>query len=134
MRWSMTTLGLLTLVLIMGCQGENGPERHRVSGTVEFDGKPIPYGDVLFTPDDSKKNSGAQGIATIRDGNYDTSASGGKGYGGGSAVIRVTGLTKQGGKLLCEWEFQVDLPRGEATHNIVVPPEAKPKQRKGPEI
>lgn len=133
MRWIMTALGLLALGIIMGCQ-ESEPNRHRVSGTVMFDGKPIPYGDVLFTPDGSKKNTGTQGIATIRNGKYDTSAEGGKGYGGGPAVIRVTGLTGEGGRLLCEYEFQVDLPRGDATHDIEVPAAGKAKQGKGPEI
>jgi hypothetical protein len=105
-----------------------------VSGTVTFDGKAIPYGDVLITPDDAKKNSGAQGIATIRDGKYDTSVPGGKGYGGGPAVIRVTGLTGEGGKLLCEYEFRVDLPQGDATHDIDVPAKAGAKSGKGPDI
>ena len=135
MRWKAGALGLLMLVLIVGC-GESGQERHRVSGTVKFDGKDIPYGEVLITPDDEKKNSGAQGIAPIRDGKYDTSATGGKGYGGGPAVIRVTGLTGENGKLLCEYEYRTYLPREDATLDITVPPEGAPKAagQKAPEI
>jgi hypothetical protein len=138
MRWIVGTAGLVAIVLVVGCS-ESGQERHRVSGTVKFDGKDIPYGEVLITPDDEKKNSGAQGIAPIRDGRYDTSASGGKGYGGGPAVIRVTGLTGEGGKLLCEYEYRAYLPREDATHEIEVPPQAAPgakdqKGQKSPEI
>ena len=104
-----------------------------MSGKVTYDGKLIPYGEVLITPDGAKKNSGAQGIAPLRDGKYDTSASGGKGYGGGPAVIRVTGFDREGGKLLCEEEFQVDLPPGDATHDIDVP-KGKAKGGAAPEI
>jgi hypothetical protein len=128
------TLGLLVLGLVLGCS-DSDVKRYRVSGTVTFDGKPIPYGDVLITPDDAKKNAGAQGIAIIRDGKYDTSGSGGKGYGGGPAVIRVTGFGGEGGKLLCEYEFHVDLPQGDATKDLDVPATGAPKAKEaGPEI
>jgi len=133
MRYKAAMLGLLALGLVLGCK-DTEQKRNRVSGKVTFNGQAIPYGEVLFTPDDSKKNSGAQGIATIRDGQYDTSAAGGKGYGGGPAVIRVTGLTGEGGKLLCEYEFKVDLPQGDATHDIDVPAKAGAKQGKGSDI
>jgi hypothetical protein len=126
MRLSGWAAVVLALGLSAGCD-KGGAARHRVSGSVSFEGQSVPYGDVLITPDDTKKNSGAQAIANIRNGKYDTSAAGGKGYGGGPAVVRVTGLTGEGGKLLCEYEFRVDLPSGDATHDIVVPPEGKPK-------
>src|SRR5262245_66363161 len=132
MRYKAAMLGLLALGLVLGCK-DTEQKRNRVSGKVTFNGQAIPYGDVLITPDDSKKNAGAQGIAMIRNGQYDTSAAGGKGYGGGPAVIRVTGLTGEGGKLLCEYEFQVDLPQGDATHDIDVPAKGGAKA-KGPEI
>ncbi len=126
MRWKTVAFGVLVMGLLFGCK-EAEQKRNRVSGTATFDGKPIPFGDVLFTPDATKKNSGAQGIANIRNGKYDTSAQGGKGYGGGPAVIRVTGFDREGGKLLCEQEFQVDLPPGDAKHDIDVPKgKAKP--------
>lgn len=133
MRGRAAAAGFLVLGLVVGC-GDSGPKRNRVSGKVTFKGEPIPYGDVLITPDDAKKNSGAQGIATIRNGVYDTSAANGKGYGGGPAVVRVTGLTGEGGKFMCEWEFKVDLPQGDATHDFDLPAKAAAGTKASPDI
>src|SRR5262245_19776919 len=93
-----------------GCAAE-GPQRFRVSGDATFAGQPIVHGDVLFTPDGAKGNAGPQGIAQIRNGQYDTAAPDGKGIAGGPTVVRVTGLTGPGGKLVCEYEMHMDLPR-----------------------
>ncbi len=126
MRWSVAVFGLVALGTMLGC-GDTEPKRVRVSGKASFDGKPIVYGDVVITPDGAKKNNGPQGFANIRDGQFDTSAAGGKGYGGGPAVLRITGFDKQGGKLLCEQEFQVELPKSDSTHDIDVPAKGKAK-------
>ena len=64
MRYKAAMLGLLALGLVLGCK-DTEQKRNRVSGKVTFNGQAIPYGDVLITPDDSKKNAGAQGIAMI---------------------------------------------------------------------
>src|SRR5438552_16192194 len=103
---------VVSAALLAGCSN-SGPNRYRASGAATFDGQPIPYGDVLFTPDGAKSNSGPQGIAPIRDGTYDTAATDGKGIAGGPTVIRITGLTGRGGKLLCEYEMHVYLPRAD---------------------
>src|SRR5688500_2760123 len=112
---------LFALVVGMGCSN-NGPQRFRVSGTALVGGKPIPYGEIVFTPDGSKSNSGPQGIATIRDGKYDTAAEG-KGIAGGPTVVRILGLTAQGGTVLCEKDDIVkDLPREDSVQDFDVPP------------
>ena len=122
-------------VALMGCSERDTQTRFRISGDVSFAGTPIPYGEVLFTPDGAKGNSGAQGIATIRDGKYDTSAEGGKGIGGGPMVVRVTGLADdKGTKLLCEYEYTVDLPKEDSTLKIEVPASAANKKLATPEI
>jgi hypothetical protein len=126
------TTAALTAMIIVGCAENSEPKRFRVSGKITFDGKDIPHGDILLTPDGALKNSGPQGIAMIRDGHFDTSTAGGKGYGGGPAVIRVTGFSAPGGKLLCEQEFKVDLPRGDAVHDIAVTAAAAVKPGVGP--
>lgn len=48
--------GLLILaVLFVGCGGgQTGPVRYPVTGTVTFDGNPLPDGDVQFIPADGK--------------------------------------------------------------------------------
>src|SRR6266540_5886869 len=98
MKLQVAAVGVLVFGVVAGC-GDSGPKRLRLTGTATFDGKPIPYGDVVFTPDGSQKNSGPQGIAQIRDGKYDTAGSDGKGFAGGPTVVHVTGLTGPGGKL-----------------------------------
>ena len=49
---------ILVLGTMLGCGSGAEPKRSRVSGTVTFEGKPIPYGTVLITPDGAKKNTG----------------------------------------------------------------------------
>src|SRR2546421_7447906 len=107
---AFAALALLGCAALLGCGRGDGEKGFRLSGEAEFDGQPIAYGDVLFTPDGAKGNKGPQGIALIRDGQYDTGASGGKGIAGGPTVIHVTGFTGEGGKLLCEYEWSEDLP------------------------
>ncbi|HEY1189862.1 MAG TPA: hypothetical protein VGE74_19590 [Gemmata sp.] len=122
MRGLAGAFGLLMFAAVLGCGGDgSGPKRFRVSGNVTHDGKPIAFGDVVITPDAAKKNSGPQGFANIRGGKFDTAAPGGKGYGGGPAIVRVTGFEKEGGKRVCEQEFPVELPAGDATKDLDVP-------------
>jgi hypothetical protein len=116
-RFAACLILVLLLVATTGC-GEQGPRRYRLSGAVLLDGKPIAAGQMVFTPDSAVKNSGPQGVAEIHDGRYDTALAGGKGIAGGPTVIRVTGLSGAGGKLLCDQEMTVDLPRADSTHDI----------------
>ena len=78
---------------------------------------------IVFTPDTSAGNSGPQGVATIKDGKYDTAAPEGRGLAGGPTLIRVTG---QGAdqSLMCEYEFRAELPKDDSTLKIEVPPTA----------
>lgn len=133
MRVSPLAAGVLALLVVGGCS-ESGPKEYRVTGEAKVDGQPIPHGDVLFTPDGAAGNSGPQGIATIKDGKYDTSASDGKGVAGGPTIVKVTGLDKPGGKVLCEHEYKVDLPKADSTLPIDVPGLKGPPKKVGPEI
>ena len=127
-------LTLVALALVLGC-GEGGPTRYRISGEVKLDGRPIPFGDVLFTPDDAKGHSGPQGIANIRDGKFDTSATGGQHIAGGPTVIKVTGLADENGrKVLCEYEYTADLPTRNSTLTIDVPAAGSSAKPESPEI
>ncbi len=121
MRQSIGAAVLIALCTALGCS-DKGAKGHPLSGEVKYDGQSIAYGEVLFTPDASKQNSGPQGIAYIRNGQYDTGIDGGKGIAGGPTIIRVTGFRQEGGKeLICEVEMQVELPAEGGTFNIDVP-------------
>lgn len=124
---------VLLAAAIVGCS-EKGESRFRLQGTATFDGKPIAYGDVLFTPDGSKGNKGPQGIAQIRDGKFDTGAEGGKGIAGGPTIIRLTGMTGQAGKTVCEYEWPMDLPKADGKQDLDVPKKAGVNSKANPEI
>lgn len=113
-----------TLVTAVGCGGGDSQERHRVSGRITFAGQPVNFGEVLFTPDASKGNSGAQGIANIVNGRYDTQGSRAPGVASGPVVVRVTALADANGKLLCEHEFPLEVSKGGMEHDIDIPADA----------
>src|SRR5262249_41814191 len=98
---------LIVCATLLGCSSEAEPTRYRVSGEITFDGKPVPHGEVLFTPDSGKGNSGPQGIAIIKDGKYDTAGSRAPGVAGGPTIVHVAALSDASGKLLCEYQFSV---------------------------
>ena len=127
------TLFLLAICCV-GCLSESGPKRYRVSGKITFGGQPVPHREVLFTPDNSKGNSGPQGIATIQDGKYDTAGSRAPGVAGGPTIVHVMAFANASGKLLGEYQFSADLPKSDSTQDIEVPATAGKKQGGGPGI
>ena len=118
----------------MGCLGEKEPKRFRVSGEITFDGKPVPFGEVLFTPDSGKGNSGPQGIAIITNGSYDTAGTRAPGVAGGPTVVQVAALADSSGKLLCEYQFNLELPKADSTQRIEIPASAGKKKADGSRI
>jgi hypothetical protein len=112
---------------LAGCTSGDKQTRYRVSGEVKFNGEPVQFGEVLFTPDGAQGNSGAQGIAEIKNGRYDTQGSRAPGIAGGPTVIVVTALKDDRGTLLIEHEFKVDLPKADSTHDIDIPAAASKK-------
>jgi hypothetical protein len=54
------------LVVVGGC-GSSGPDRVAVSGSVTYQGKPLPDGTVYFVP---TGKAGAAGCVAIQDGQY----------------------------------------------------------------
>ena len=115
-------------LMATGC-GKDGMELHDVSGSVTFQGQPVPAGTVMFQPDASKGVSGPAGLAIIRDGKYDTSAEGGKGVVGGSHLVRIIGLdgknvddmSPEGAPLFPDYEATVDLPKEDSVQDFEVP-------------
>src|SRR5688500_10675673 len=100
---ALALAGVLAAGVLSGCS--RGEPRYDVSGAATIEGDPIPFGEVILTPDASQGNAGPQGIAPIQDGKYDTRLPGGKGTAGGPTILRVNGMTAPGGRTLCEHEI-----------------------------
>jgi len=77
-------------ICLVGCWGGNdGPGRFRVSGTVQYQDRPVPSGYVMFEPDASVGNQGPGAIAAIHQGRFITPP--GKGVVGGPHTVKVVG-------------------------------------------
>lgn len=132
------SVGLCGLVMLLsGCgSADSGPERFDISGTVSFKGKPVHRGTIVFSPDQSKGNSGPQGAAEISEGKYDTSVKG-KGLVGGDHIITIIGfdkvdenakpevssdgMVKPQPPLFPTYTIKKDLPQSSTTLDIEVP-------------
>jgi hypothetical protein len=111
--------------LLAGC-APRGPALYDVSGTVTYDGKPLPAGQVYFEPDAAKGTDGTQGVANVKGGKYDTAA-GGRGVRGGPVIVRVRGFDGvesdefPRGRLLFDNHSEPwDVPGANATRDIAV--------------
>lgn len=121
LAWMVLFASLFALV---ACGGGDSQERHRVSGRITYAGQPVNFGEVLFTPDATRGNAGAQGIAVITNGRYDTEGSRAPGVAAGPVVVRVTALADANGKLLCEHEFSLEVSKGGLERDIEIPADA----------
>lgn len=72
-----------------GCIGSSEADRFVVSGTVTYEGNPIPVGFLTFAPDATKGNQGPGGSAVIEDGHFETPRN--KGILGGAYIITISG-------------------------------------------
>jgi len=119
-------LFVLSLLLTVGCQKEDGPTRYDISGKVTLNGEPVPGGSIVFTPDSQKGNGGPQGTAKIVDGRYDT-ADNGRGTVGGPHHVHViatdsaTGQASETEAPLAEHTFEIDIPKDSAEHDLEIP-------------
>jgi hypothetical protein len=115
--------------LVAGCN--RGPEMYSVSGTVTYDGKPLPAGQVFFEADVTKGHDAPQGFAYVKDGRFDT-AQGGRGVVGGDYVIRIQGFDGKPGNelplgkpLFNDYVESRDLPKGPAQLEFSVPAQVR---------
>jgi hypothetical protein len=111
----------IVAVGILGC-GPSEEKLHRVSGTVNFGGKPIPKGRISFDP----TTDGPMGFASIVDGKYDTAEGGG--IRGGKYNIRVNGFdgipgpdAPAGQALFPEFTGTAELPAEDSTYDLDIP-------------
>jgi len=120
--------GVVPLIgLLSGCSSG----RYDVSGTVTWQGKPVPIGLVVIEPDPDKGNTGPQTQGLIQDGHYQTAS--GRGAVPGPVIVSVHGQdgipvpNMPAGKLLFrEYQFRTELPARSSTLDIEVPPDHIP--------
>lgn len=133
-RWT----GICGLALALGCSGKSDePVRYPITGTVTFDGAPIPVGEIFLQPDSDAGNSGPASSADILDSKYSLP----KEFGvlGGPYIVRITGysnssensagpLTLRGAPMFKDYSTKVDIPRDKKIEqNFDVPnPKKKP--------
>ena len=142
-RWYLV-MAVGAVGLLAGCGG-SGPTRYHVSGTVTFNGQPVPAGSIVFEPDTTAGNTGPQGRADISDGKFDTQA-GGRGTVGGAHLARISGHEKRAGNvadeigekppLFSDYLVKVDLPKQNSKQDFQVPADAakpKPGLRQAPQ-
>ncbi len=124
-RWRQAALGLAFVLCLVGC-GSEGPDRYKVTGTVTYNGQPVPVGEVVFEPDASQGNSGPGSVAQIKDGKYQTEP--GMGVMGGAYIVRIVGFdgvpvgdSTAGTGLFPPYETTVNLPEEGVTQDFEVP-------------
>lgn len=120
---------LAAAALLAGCN--SGEQLYDVSGTVTFDGKPIPKGLIFFDPDVTKGGSGGQGFANIVDGKF-TTADKGRGVRGGAYLVRVNGFDGKeapeapfGMYLFPEHQEPRELPKAPSTLDLALTKKGK---------
>lgn len=116
---------ILLAVLLTGCSNSG---QYDVSGTVTWQGKPVPIGLVTIEPDAQKGNQGVQTQGLIQDGHFQTLP--GHGAIAGPVLITVnandgvpTPLAAHGKLLFRTYQFRYELPAAASTLTIEVPPE-----------
>jgi hypothetical protein len=86
----LIVVALLTMTC-PGCGG-SGPHYHTISGTVTFQGSPVPMGEVSLTPNQAEGNTGPTVVCQIADGHYHSPP--GKGVVGGAYIAVISGFQK----------------------------------------
>lgn len=121
----MRSFGVLCLFLFVcvavGCGGGG----LSLSGNATFDGEPIPYGEIIFTPDGDDENVPVN--LEIRDGRFATPE--GASVAVGAYVVSVDGYAtdpyEEGAKqLFPTYSVKVNLEKGQETYDIEVPASA----------
>lgn len=110
-----------------GC-GKPKVPRYNLSGTVTYQGKPVPAGRILFEPDIRKGNDGPQGYSDIKEGKYGTDRFG-KGAVSGPLVVTIIGTTGEGASeanllgrpLFPRYQTTIDLPEEAMEYDFEVP-------------
>ncbi len=115
---------------LLGC-GPDGPSTFKLTGNVTYDGKPVPVGTIVLTPDSSAGNKGPGAATEIKNGQFATAP--GKGHVGGAYTILVNGydgvpvesgeggMDPNGKPLFSPYTTKVELPNEDKVLDIEVP-------------
>jgi len=129
---------VLCCLIFTGCggQSDDGPTRYQLEGTVTYDGKPVPKGEISFRPDSEAGNKGPGGFANIEEGKFHVDAD--KGVMGGPYIFRISGFDGvplpatdvgepilEGTPLFTNVEIKKDLPKEDSTLDFEIPPQKK---------
>jgi hypothetical protein len=118
------------LLAAAGC-GKGAVNKAQLSGTVTFNGKPVPAGYISFMPDANAGGKGPVKVAQIKDGVYDTALETDPGVAPGPTVIRIAGFDgkkqkgfSQGKQIFNPYELRETLPEGATKKDFTVPASA----------
>lgn len=111
-------------LLSLGCSTADGPPRYHVSGSVTYQGKPVPGGRIMFEPDATQGNSGPGAVAEISEGRYATRSD--RGVVGGPHRVTIYGTDgtvateERDNALFVPYRTEVDLPEADTTHDFSI--------------
>lgn len=117
---------ITSVAFLVGCS--SGDRVYNLAGSVTYQGKPVPAGQIVFEPDTNAGNGGPPGFAKIKDGRYDTRILEGQGTVGGPHIVRILGLDGiargellNGTPLFPEHTITADLPKENGTQDFAIP-------------
>jgi hypothetical protein len=114
--------------MFVGC--DSAPPMAQISGTVTFKGKPIPAGNVMFTPDVEAKG-GQIRMFMVTEGKYDSAKETVPGLPPGNYTVTIAGydgvripMYFQGKQIFNSVKENVTVPAGSSTKDFLVPDSA----------
>lgn len=120
----------LSLALVLTGCGGGEPPLSQVSGTVTFKGKPIPAGNVMFTPDVSVAG-GQVRMFMVTDGVFDSSKDPSPGLKAGHYDVTIMGYDGkripnyfQGKQIFNSYTQEMTVKQGSSTVDFTVPDSA----------
>jgi hypothetical protein len=116
----------LAIVASWGC-GDQGPRRYELSGSVRYNGEPVPAGTIVFEPAEGDVTKDTMAHAEIHGGQYKTLP--GLGVIGGPHVVYINctnGVAHEesplGAPLFPEtYSVRIDLPKADGRHDFDIP-------------
>ena len=128
LMWTRFSFGLMIGMCLveLGCSGNTGPARIRVSGIVERQAEPLVDGTITFLP--TKGHNGPAANGAIRDGKFDIPSDEGPTAGAHQVLVNLTpgktspefaaGAARGKASSRTRWEFQVEVDPEDPTFDF----------------